>query len=1241
MQFRVLQKGLLLVAVPVILEIVLIVTLGLLLQKSDQLYAAEIKDSQFAMDGQRLAVANTRAGSALIQVWSRSDMSYLMQFNYEIARIKKLEKALFANMRADLRPKDRRLNTKIIAAQAKVTARLEEMGAATSEGFGMSSVNTLMQSQRKLKVELNEIMKLLRIRFIDLNSALSEEWQMMQKLQESIVLTLQIGIGLNIAVAVGLLVYFQKAFVLPVERIKRNIELLAKKQPLLPPLGHHDEIAELDRTLHGMVRELESAEQREKALFKNNSDIICVLSPELNFVRANPATKRMWGVHPDLLLGTNISQIISADQYDEVNAKIIESRNTGKACTLTCTVVLSDKSVETLWSIFWAPDGSLCHCAVHDVSEAKELERQKELYLRLIASDFRAPLSRMNGFVEQIVSGRRGEIPGTAKKKISSASETLGRMVSMVDELIDLETLKDTEINLNRRTCSSTELIEAVVKDTESIAQWRKVAIEVENEQNLSFSADFDRIVRVLVNFLSNAIKFSPEGATVTIQVAQIDGQVKFSVIDQGRGIPQDKLSGLFQPFKQIESSDGKRGKGTGLGLVVCKQVVEQHGGEVGAESSEGKGSTFWFSIPLVISAPKRAADSTEIVKAVRSKDDPTLSLLALNRQNIWSNLDLKKKGMILIGIPFAFQSIFVSLMMVWLLQSGAALEREIHFRDVTRCAAHVAMSFMEILVCLRNERFDRVQLEKALAELPMRVDHFITVTKNDPVAEKFATPVLNYVDSSVFEITRRLDRVIKSGGNISKPKMERFSNGMVMITADLGSVVEQMISEMEKQHRENPAKMAQLRTLQTATLAGGLLINVALAIWLATYFSKDVIRRLLVMADNSRRLALSQDLNPVLSGADEIASLDKSFHETANELIAARARETAFLDNSQNIIASFHSDGTIETINRAASVLLGKEIREIVGLKLSDFVIESEGDKIEQFFHSARSSDEPLVFESRVLVKDKELDLSWSILWSASENLFFAVAYDITKERNLERMKQEFVALVTHDLRTPLTTIQGMAVLLEKGAFGELPPEVSITLAQIKDESNHILELVNDLLDMSRLESGEAKFDLREHSFAKILALTEQIGKQTGLELVYSGKAPELNIVADEDRLPFALCSLFSECFGEQACISSISFDSSELQMELKGSPALEDQTLVERIMAEKTLPNLNAASRRFRLSIAKSILDSHKIELIAEATDPNPANNERAELHLILRIPIAQPAQADRSACQAGQRT
>jgi signal transduction histidine kinase len=136
------------------------------------------------------------------------------------------------------------------------------------------------------------------------------------------------------------------------------------------------------------------------------------------------------------------------------------------------------------------------------------------------------------------------------------------------------------------------------VETLQSLAQENYITLSLSSPE-IQIWADSDRIIQTLVNLLNNAIKFSPQNSTVTLDAEVHEDQVLFQVKDQGRGIPENKLETIFGRFQQVDASDSRQKGGTGLGLAICRSIVQQHGGRIWVESELGKGSTFYFTLPM------------------------------------------------------------------------------------------------------------------------------------------------------------------------------------------------------------------------------------------------------------------------------------------------------------------------------------------------------------------------------------------------------------------------------------------------------------------------------------------------------------------------------------------------------------------------------------------------------------------------------------------------------------------
>jgi signal transduction histidine kinase len=237
--------------------------------------------------------------------------------------------------------------------------------------------------------------------------------------------------------------------------------------------------------------------------------------------------------------------------------------------------------------------------AFHKMVDALSLaERQKQEFVSMISHDLRTPLTSLNITLELIGKGKFGALTEKGQSRVRDLVEEVERLIRLINELLDIQKIQSGFMKLNLSDVSLLSVIDSAVTAVNSLAEVKGVVI-VSPKEDVRLWADADRLVQVVQNLVSNAIKYSPDNARITIAIETLPRSIRVTISDQGRGIPNQQLDKIFEPYQQVYASDSSPSRGTGLGLTVCKQVIEAHDGTIGVESKVGAGSTFWFVLPL------------------------------------------------------------------------------------------------------------------------------------------------------------------------------------------------------------------------------------------------------------------------------------------------------------------------------------------------------------------------------------------------------------------------------------------------------------------------------------------------------------------------------------------------------------------------------------------------------------------------------------------------------------------
>ncbi|MEK7287321.1 MAG: ATP-binding protein [Elusimicrobiota bacterium] len=380
----------------------------------------------------------------------------------------------------------------------------------------------------------------------------------------------------------------------------------------------NDEWGRLERTFQEMAGRLKSYSEihleqllaektKTEATIASIADGILLLEGSRIVLANEPAGRFLAPGRIEAMIGKTLDEVIDSSRRESFFQKFAELK-AGQAKVLLEFVLTPNTKYSMEMSLIsvrinkgdsMATIGDLL--IVRDVTLERQLQSMKDEFVLMITHDLRNPITSVRGFLEVLKESGAGAFDVKQQKAIAQIEISLGRMLILVDNVLDTYRIEQGALDLKRSQADLAEIIKTALEMFVGKAAAAEVALEFEifppepDSERWKLSCDASLIERALVNLLSNALKYTPHAGRISVRLEEDGAGLKTVVSDTGDGIPEEDLDRLFKKYGQIR---GRSKSGTGLGLLISKEIVEAHGGKIWVTSAPGKGSSFTFTLP-------------------------------------------------------------------------------------------------------------------------------------------------------------------------------------------------------------------------------------------------------------------------------------------------------------------------------------------------------------------------------------------------------------------------------------------------------------------------------------------------------------------------------------------------------------------------------------------------------------------------------------------------------------------
>ena len=529
---------------------------------------------------------------------------------------------------------------------------------------------------------------------------------------------------------------------------------------------------------------------------------------------------------------------------------------------------------------------------VHETArQMKKLEAQKRSLTLSIAQRMNGPLEAIRSTLAHLMQS--GSLNDLGVETLVAADRSVDRLIRMVGDLLHLDQLEDNRLQMNMRDVEVDDLINLSRQAVEQSARAGNVQIDA-HLTNLTVWADRDRLVQATVNLLSNAIKFSPEFSSVSIKAEETNGVVRISIIDRGRGMPEEFQKRLFRRFSQAFDSDSSHKRGFGLGLAITKQIIDQHQGDISFTSKQGEGSTFTISLPKECPAENEKMVSALLAPTRSERPSDKDPLVSRPRSPLaWLRwlaigMKLRQKGLLLVVVPLLFQVLFAVTLSALLWHSYEKVKAAAHARQVaSQCTVILSRTDDMFLAAFSAAVSGQAETSTSYADSKKQLQS--SLAQFMAVANTEELPAAKKIERTTKIISDKLEHLLHSGkvqvSDVISGARNEDLHSIDSMMDDVQDALTQLKGYEKTFEEKDPIARQSIRQQILWLLLLGLFANLSMALLLLYYVSTSISKRVIKIVVNVNRLLSRAPMLPPADGTDEIAEIDLTLHKTAERL--------------------------------------------------------------------------------------------------------------------------------------------------------------------------------------------------------------------------------------------------------------------------------------------------------------------------------------------------------------------